>query len=230
MLYFRPRSPQHQTMFHSAVPGMSLQRIPASITKVQPPVASTGSRTPTGSHAPTGSYSQTGSHAPAGSHAGQTGSQNKFEIKAFECVTCRMEFAYVKDLVAHIRKEQHTVPKIGCNFCKFKAEMAPDDVNKFMMLHTFDKVHLYNRSLVLEKQLGTKERRKLQPTFNQIRCDLCGQNVEDLYEHSNGKKHRSKGMYIFGTYSRPNLQLDDYETAPSFIQLTQNLTLDCLLI
>ena len=201
MLYFRPRSPQHQTMFHSAVPGMSLQRIPASIT----PVAPTGSRTQTGSHVPTGSYPQTGSRAqigsqiPTGSHTAQTGSQNKFEMKAFECVTCRMEFAYVKDLVAHIRKEQHTVPKIGCNFCKFKAEMAPDDVNKFMMLHTFDKVHLYNRSLVLEKQLGTKERRKLQPTFNQIRCDLCGQNVEDLYEHSNGKKHRSKGMCLVFT-------------------------------
>ena len=183
-------------MFHSAQPGMSLQRIPASNTKVsvQPPVA------PTGSHAKTGSYSQTGSHtAQTGSHSAQTGSQNKFEMKAFECVTCRMEFAYVKDLVAHIRKEQHTVPKIGCNFCKFKAEMAPDDVNKFMMLHTFDKVHLYNRSLVLEKQLGTKERRKLQPTFNQIRCGLCGQNVEDLYEHSNGKKHRSKGMYLVFT-------------------------------
>ena len=62
------------------------------------------------------------------------------------------------------------------------------------MLHTFDKVHLYNRSLVLEKQLGTKERRKLQPTFNQIRCNLCGQNVEDLTEHALGKKHRNKGM------------------------------------
>ena len=189
MLYFRPRSPQHQTMFHSAMPGMSLQRIPASITKVsvQLPVAPTGSRT------------QTGSHAQTGSHTAQTGSQNRFEMKAFECVTCRMEFAYVKDLVLHIRKEQHTAPKIGCNFCKFKADMAPSDVNKFMMLHTFDKVHLYNRSLVLEKQLGTKERRKLQPTFNQIRCDLCGQNVEDLYEHSQGKKHRSKGMYLLFT-------------------------------
>ena len=192
MLYFRPRSPQHQTMFHSAVPGMSLQRIPASITKVSvlPPAAPTGSRTQTGSHAQTGSYSQTGSHTT------QTGSQNKFEMKAFECVTCRMEFAYVKELVHHIRKEQHTVSKIGCNFCKFKADMAPADVDKFMMLHTFDKVHLYNRSLVLEKQLGIKERRKLQPTFNQIRCELCGQNVEDLYEHSQGKKHKSKGMYL----------------------------------
>ena len=201
MLYFRPRSPQNQTTFHSAVPGMSLQRISASITKVsaitkvsvQPPVAPTGSRTPTGSHAQTGSYSQTGSHTA------QTGSQNKFEMKPYECVTCRMEFAYVKDLVHHIRKEQHTVPKIGCNICKFKADMAPADVDKFMMLHTFDKVHLYNRSLVLEKQLGIKERRKLQPTFNQIRCDLCGQNVEDLYEHSNGKKHRSKGVYLVFT-------------------------------
>ena len=74
--------------------------------------------------------------------------------------------------------------------------MAAKDQGLIRMFYTFDKVHLYNRSLVLEKQLGTKERRKLQPTFNQIRCDLCGQNVEDLYEHSNGKKHRSKGVYL----------------------------------
>jgi hypothetical protein len=99
------------------VPSTSLQRIPATITKVsvQPPVVPTGSRTQTGSH------------------TAQTGSQYKSEMKAFECVTCRMEFAYVKELVHHIRKEQHTVPKIGCNFCKFKADMAPADVRTHHM-------------------------------------------------------------------------------------------------
>ena len=54
-----------------------------------------------------------------------------------------MEFTYVRELVAHIRQIQHSKPTIGCNFCKFKADMSPSDVDKFMMLHTFDKGSLF---------------------------------------------------------------------------------------
>ena len=79
------------------------------------------------------------------------GTKNKITAKSqhvFLCWSCEQEFVSVRDLKLHLEQAEHDIISIGCKWCDYRGEMLDiDSTERYLVLHTFSKVHLYNRNV-----------------------------------------------------------------------------------
>ena len=116
----------------------------------------------------------------------------------FICWTCELEFPSVSDLIQHLNQIEHGIISIGCKYCNsFHNTMRDiDSAHRFLVFHTFSKVHLFNRWRVLYEVVNESPRHITDLQKLQTRCEVCAEDVEVLDSHAKSKKHEHNASVI----------------------------------